>query len=449
MVRARRSSPSRIWHAPGVDHLALLVHDLVVLEDVLADLGVAGLDGVLGPLDGLGHHLGLDRHVVGQGPAHDPVMAPGGEQAHELVFEREEEPALARVALAAGATPQLVVDAAGLVALGAEHVEPAELADLVALGLALLLVLGEQLVVAGLRPRRTRGRARCARTSWAASSSGLPPSRMSTPRPAMLVATVTACSRPAWATICGLPGVLLGVEDVVRDAPPFEHRRQDLGLLDRGGADQHRLALVVALDDVLDDGLELGQLGLVDQVLLVGADHRHVGRDRHDRQVVGAGELGRLGLGGAGHPGQLVVEAEVVLEGDRRPGVVLLLDRDPLLGLDRLVEAVGPAPALEDAAGELVDDLHLAVGDDVVLVPLVQLLGLEGLGQLVHVVGRRPGRRGCRCRAARSTFSMPVLGRGDGPLLLVDLVVDVPRRATGRRRRTGSRAGPTPTTGPR
>ena len=51
--------------------------------------------------------------------------------------------------------------------------------------------------------------------------SGLPPSRMSVPRPAMLVAMVTAPSRPAWATIsasrswylalstwCGIPRFL-------------------------------------------------------------------------------------------------------------------------------------------------------------------------------------------------------------------------------------------------
>ena len=201
MVRARRSSPSRIWRAPGVDHLALLVHDLVVLEDVLADLGVAGLDGVLGPLDGLGHHLGVDRHVVGQGPAHHPVHGAGGEQAHELVLERQEEPALARVALAAGAAPQLVVDAAGLVALGAEHVQAAELADLVALGAALLPRTWSAGRCSGPGPPRCRGRGRWPRTSWAARPSGLPPSRMSTPRPAMLVATVTAWSRPAWATI--------------------------------------------------------------------------------------------------------------------------------------------------------------------------------------------------------------------------------------------------------
>ena len=48
------------------------------------------------------------------------------EQPHQVVAEREVEPRLARVALTAGAAAQLVVDAARLVPLGAEDVEPAE-----------------------------------------------------------------------------------------------------------------------------------------------------------------------------------------------------------------------------------------------------------------------------------------------------------------------------------
>ena len=62
---------------------------------------------------------------------------------------------------------------------------------------------------------------------------------------------------------------------------------------------------------------------------------------------------------------------------------MLLADGDALLGLDRLVEALRPAPALHDAAGELVDDLHLAVLDDVVDVALVERLGLQRLDQVV------------------------------------------------------------------
>ena len=117
--------------------------------------------------------------------------------------------------------------------------------------------------------------------------------------------------------------VELGVEHVVRDAALGELLGQVLRALDAGGTDQNRLALLVPLDDVVDHCVELGLLGLVDQVGLVDADHRPVGRDRDHAEAVGLVQLGGLGLGGTGHAGQLVVEAEVVLQGDRGEGLVL------------------------------------------------------------------------------------------------------------------------------
>ena len=135
-------------------------------------------------------------------------------------------------------------------------------------------------------------------------------------------------------------------------------------------------------------------------------------------------ELGGLGDGRAGHAGELLVEAEVVLERDRGEGLVLLLDLHALLGLDGLVEALGPAPAVEDATGELVDDLHLAVRDDVVLVALVELLGLQRDLELVHevllhlVVEVLDAERLLDLLDAR-------LEDGDVALLLLDVVVDV------------------------
>jgi hypothetical protein len=55
------------------------------------------------------------------------VHAVGAEDAHQVVLQRQEELRAARVALAAGAAAQLVVDAPALVALGAEHEEAAGL----------------------------------------------------------------------------------------------------------------------------------------------------------------------------------------------------------------------------------------------------------------------------------------------------------------------------------
>ncbi len=131
----------------------------------------------------------------------------------------------------------------------------------------------------------------------------------------------------------------------------------------------------------------LAVLGLVDEVALVEADHGPVGGDR---ARPGGRRCRRTRRPRSAAvpvmPGELLVHAEVVLEGDRGEGLVLLLDLHPLLGLDGLVEALGPAAAFQDAAGELVDDLHLAVLDDVVLVALEQLLGLEGRLELVDEV---------------------------------------------------------------
>ena len=98
-------------------------------------------------------------------------------------------------------------------------------------------------------------------------------------------------------------------------------------------------------------------------------------------------ELGGLGHGRTGHAGELVVEAEEVLQGDRGEGLVLVLDLHPFLGLDRLVHALVVAAAGEDAAGVLVDDQDLAVDDDVVLVALVELLGLDGVVQVADERG--------------------------------------------------------------
>ena len=412
-----------------VDDLALLVHHLVVLEHVLAGLSVALLDGVLGPLDGLGDHAGLDGHILGQGLVHHPVHGAGGEAAHQLVLQRQVEAALAGVALAAGAAPQLVVDAAALVALGAEHVQPAEVEHRLALGVGGGPVLGGELgqplgalgggVVEALGPQVAAGQAL-----------GIS-AQQDVDAPASHVGGHRHRGEPArLGDDLGLAVVLLGVEHLVGYALLVEQARQLLGLLDRHGADQHRLAPPAALGDVVGAGLELGVLGLVDEVGPVVADHRPVGGHAHHVQVVGGGELAGLGLGGAGHAGQAVVHPVVVLQGDGGQRLVLLLDGHPLLGLDGLVQPVGPAPPLQHPAGELVDDLHLAALHDVVAVAAVQLLGPQRGLELVHQV---LGHHVVEVVDAEHPLDRvdAVLEGGDRALLLVHLVVDVAPQAPG------------------
>ena len=152
-------------------------------------------------------------------------------------------------------------------------------------------------------------------------------------------------------------------------------------------------------------------------------------------------------------PPSLLVEPEVVLQRDGRQGLVLLLDLDALLGLDGLVHALVVAAAVQDAAGELVDDQDLAVVvDDVVLVLAVELLGLDGV---VQVADQRGVDRLVEVVDAEAVLDPgdAALGDRDGALGLVDLVVALAvlallqaarrwrrtRRTTGRSARPGRR----------
>ena len=57
-------------------------------------------------------------------------------------------------------------------------------------------------------------------------------------------------------------------------------------------------------------------------------------------QSVGSVQLGGFGLGGSCHAGELVVEAEVVLEGNGGEGLVFFVNPHAFFGFHSLVEAV-------------------------------------------------------------------------------------------------------------
>jgi len=243
----------------------------------------------------------------------------------------------------------------------------------------------------------------------------------------LVIAGVQHEERVAAALGRGDEGVRIG-DVLLAEAAVLEEARQLLGLLDRRRAHQHRLMARMAFADQLDDRLVLLGDRAIDLVVGVLARHRPVGRDLEDVQLVDVHELGGFRRRRAGHAGQLLVEAEIVLEGDRGERLVLGLDRHLLLGFQRLVQAVGIAPAFHHASRELVDDHDLAVLDDVVAVLLEDLVRLERLvdvvddrdvGGIVEIAFlQQPG-------LAQPLLHrlVAVLGQLDVAALLLDLVV--------------------------
>ncbi len=219
--------------------------------------------------------------------------------------------------------------------------------------------------------------------------------------------------------------VELGVQHDVAYALALQDVGEQFGLLDAGGAYQHRLLHRVQAFDLVGDG-EVFFLGrTVDDIRILDAQHLPVGGDDDDVELVDLVELGGFCLGGAGHSGELLVQAEVVLEGDGRERLIFLADLHAFLGFDGLVQAIRPAAAGHQAAGELVDDDDLAVLDHVLHIALVERVCLDGdLDVVLHVPVLGVG----DVADAEDGFDLlpTLVGDGDGARLFVDDVIAGP-----------------------
>ena len=132
-------------------------------------------------------------------------------------------------------------------------------------------------------------------------------------------------------------------------------------------------------------------------------------------------DAAKLAVGGerrARHAGELLVQAEVVLQRDGCDGVRLRLDLNVFLRLDGLMETLGIAAALHDAARKAIDNFHLAPIDHVIMVELEEELRLERLTQSVR---GSPGQIGVHFAAEQFLdFREAGLGFIHGATLLVE-----------------------------
>ena len=176
------------------------------------------------------------------------------------------------------------------------------------------------------------------------------------------------------------------------------------------------------LGDVVGHGLVLFLLGAVDDVGIFKPQQRLVGGDDDDFELVDLFELGGFGFRRAGHAAQLLIEAEVILEGDGGQRLVFLADAHAFLGFDGLVQPVAPAASRHQAAGEGVHDDDFAVFHHIVHVALVERVRLDAG---FHVVLQFPVFGVGNVADAQQLFDrLPaVVGHADRALLLVDDVV--------------------------
>ena len=140
------------------------------------------------------------------------------------------------------------------------------------------------------------------------------------------------------------------------------------------------------LFDLLDNRRKFFLFGLVDHIGVILANHRHVCRKDKNLQLVYLAKFFRLGIGRTGHPRQFFIHPEIILKGDRRQGLIFLLDLDPLLRLEGLMETIAVTPSRHDPAGKFIHDDDLSLLDEVVDIPFEEGVGAKGLVNMMEEI---------------------------------------------------------------
>ena len=175
-----------------------------------------------------------------------------------------------------------------------------------------------------------------------------------------------------------------GVQHVVRNLTHLQHLAQHLRDFHRSRTDQHGTSGLDEHLDFLDDGFIFLTLCLIHAVVHVLACNRTVGRNLHHVEFIDVPKLAGLGYGRTGHTRQLMIHAEIVLQGNRGKSLGCSLHFNVLLGFHSLMQAVAPTTPVHDTSRLLVHNLHFAVDDDIFIVAVEHGISFQQLLQGVH-----------------------------------------------------------------
>ena len=117
--------------AQFIDRLAVLVHHVVKLKHVFADVKVVAFHAHLGFFNGIGNET-VFNHILVAHPqsVHDRAQSVAAEYPRQIVLGRNKESGRAGVTLSSGTSTQLVINAAGFVTLSSDDMQTSGRTDL-------------------------------------------------------------------------------------------------------------------------------------------------------------------------------------------------------------------------------------------------------------------------------------------------------------------------------
>ena len=344
---------------------------------------------LLGTFYGVADHFALQHFTLFESEfVHDAGDAFAGKESHEFILEREEEYARPDIALASGTSAELAVDAAAFVAFGADDGQSSSLPHV-------FREFDVRTASCHVRGDGDGAEEAFLFMDFPVAFVGLVECFLPALCGALVAegATVAGYVYLSGAALSGMGDdvsfllVELGVKHlVVIDLAHFQQSAEEFADIYAGGTHKAGTSACTHQFDFVDDGVVLFALCAVYAVVHVIAGNGLVCRNLHHVEFIDVPEFAGFRDGGTRHACQFVVHSEIVLQGDGGEGLCGSLHLDVFLGLDSLMQAVAPAASFHDTSGLLVDNLHLSVHDNVILVLVEHGVGLEELLEGMYAV---------------------------------------------------------------
>ena len=381
-----------------IDQLTLLIHYVIVKENVLTSAEVFAFQTLLRIFNGFRKKLNLKGlifiHTKTVCKAKHPI---GAEKTEQIVFQRKVEGRITGVALTAASAAELVIDTAGFVALGTQNVKTARFSCLFRFGRKLFGKLSKQFLITAAHSedlfllRIKEGIGYCNECVFKAFFFKLLLCHKLRVTAKLDIGTSSrhiggngyrtggSCLR----NDLGFQHMLLCVENVVGDLCLFQKAGKVFRTVNGNGTHKYRLPLLVALADLFHDGAILSGGGLIHNVGMIHSRQGTVGGDLHYVKIIDLAKLRLFGQGGTGHTGKLAVQTEIILEGNGCQCFGFLLNIHPFFGFDGLMETLGIASTGHHTTRKGIHDDNLTVLDHVVLVAVHRTTGSDGLIDMV------------------------------------------------------------------
>ena len=382
-----------------IDDFSLRIHNVIIVEDILTNTEVSAFYLLLRRFDNLGQGLTFNRCIfIDIECPHQVFQTVTSKYTHQVIFDRQEEPAFTFITLTTRTTTQLVINSSGFMPFCTQNIQTACFLDRHCFFLDFLTEFAVQFLIffsgcqyffivgIGVTDGFCDDFFRiCFLPHFCSCQKFCITAQHNIRTTTSHVGCNGNCTQLT--SLCNnfcFLCVILRIQDFVLDTLLLQHCGEQFGFFNGNRTNQYRLSFFVAFNNLFNDGTILCSFCPVNQIVPVNSLNWSVGRDCDNIQLVNFPEFVFFRHGSTSHTGELVIQTEIVLECDCCQSLTLSSYLHMFLRLNCLMQTIIKPSAQHLTTSKFINDDNFAIFYDIVNILPHNTIGFQCLIDVVQ-----------------------------------------------------------------